>query len=157
MYIPELYITRGYLDDLLLPKVPYLQDDNECNWLSHSILHWKTFIRVVTTWHLDRPPKWFSSCDLEAMCILILFCNYMEHKQSPWASALASLEGKTSSNLLVTSFSEDSTFRSASDDICKARKNLLLLRDTSHSTSASHQSSDPSKVTILIIIVEMLS
>lgn len=81
----------------------------------------------------------------------------MECKQPPWACALASLEGKTSSSLLVTSFSEDSTFSSASDHICKARKNLLLLGGTSHLASASDQSSDPSKVTVLIIIVELLS
>lgn len=31
MDIPELYITRGYLDHLLIPKVPYIQDDTEHN------------------------------------------------------------------------------------------------------------------------------
>lgn len=29
MYIPELYIIRAYLDNLLIPKAPYLQDDND--------------------------------------------------------------------------------------------------------------------------------
>lgn len=93
------------------------------------------------------------------MCILILFCNYMEYhlKQSPQAFALASLQEKNSSNLLVTSFSKDSTFRLASDHVCKTRKNLLLLGGTSHPTSTSDQSSDPSKVIMLKIIVEMLS
>lgn len=65
--------------------------------------------------------------------------------------------GKTSSYLLITSSSKDPTFRSASDHICKARKNLLLLEGNSHSTSASDQITDPSKLTILIIITDMLS
>lgn len=29
MYIPELYITGVYLDDLFTPKAPYLQDNND--------------------------------------------------------------------------------------------------------------------------------
>lgn len=75
----------------------------------------------------------------------------MEYNQSPLAFPFASLEGKASSNLLGTSFSEDSTFRSASDPTCKARKSLLLLAGTSHSTSTSDQSSDPSQVTVVTI------
>lgn len=34
---------------------------------------------------------------------------------------------------------------------------MLLLGGTSHSTDVSDQSGDPSKVTILIILVEMLN
>lgn len=36
MYILELYITRSYLDDLLIAKAAYFQDGNE---LPRRVLH----------------------------------------------------------------------------------------------------------------------
>lgn len=73
----------------------------------------------------------------------------------PSGFSLSSLEGKNSSNLL--SHPSAKTLRLHQCLITYIKRNQLLLGGTSHSISASDQSSNASKVTMLIISVEMLS